>query len=114
MDKVVGLADATEALGDLGSLGADALELLARRLHFPCELLQAGSGLWGATRPPFCRARRPRPAVALVLAPAALAPRCRLRYRPLLGGHGAADRFDQLMLHMEEGLKPTSLLPGAK
>jgi hypothetical protein len=25
-----------------------------------------------------------------------------LRCRPLLGGHGAADRFDQLMLHMEE------------
>jgi hypothetical protein len=103
IDKVVGLTDATKALGDLLSLGADALALLARRLRFPFELLQAGSGLWGATRPPFCR----RVARTLQLPLSALKPLLRLggrlARRPRLGGHGAADRFDQLMLHMAEG-----------
>jgi hypothetical protein len=55
IDKVVGLAEATDARGDLLSLGAEALALLARRLRFLGELLQAGGGLWGATRPPLCR-----------------------------------------------------------
>jgi hypothetical protein len=46
---VVGLADPTDALDDLLALGTEALELLARRLHSLCELLQACGGLWGAT-----------------------------------------------------------------
>ena len=49
IDKVVGLAEVTDALGDLLSLGTDALELLARRLRVLCELLQACGCLWGAT-----------------------------------------------------------------
>jgi len=85
IDKVVGLTDAPNALGDLRSLGADALELLARRLRFPFELLQAGSGLWGATRPPFCR----RVARTLQLPLSSLKPLLRLggrlARRPLLG-----------------------------
>ena len=41
IDKVVGLAEPTDTLGDLLSLGADALELLACRLCVLFELLQA-------------------------------------------------------------------------
>ena len=41
IDKVVGLADPTDTLSDLLSLGADALELLACRLCVLFELLQA-------------------------------------------------------------------------
>jgi len=41
IDKVVGLADATDALGDLLSLCAEALVLEARRLRFLFELFQA-------------------------------------------------------------------------
>src|SRR4029453_2615514 len=89
IDQVVDLADATDALGDLLSLGADAFELLARRVRFLCELLQACGGLWGATRPPFFR----RVARALQLTLSLLKPRLRLggrlRSRPLLGGHRA-------------------------
>src|SRR5437899_4010123 len=50
IDTVVGLADGTDALSDLFSLRAEALVLEARRLRFLFELLQAGGGLWGATR----------------------------------------------------------------
>ena len=52
---------ATDALGDLLSLRADALVLLARRLRFLFELLQACGGLWGATWPALVQARRLRP-----------------------------------------------------
>ena len=45
IDTVIGLADATDAWGDLRSLGADAMELLARRLRFLGALLQAWGGL---------------------------------------------------------------------
>src|SRR5438093_10083329 len=55
IDAVVGLTEATNALGDLLSLGADALALLARRVRVLGALLQACGGLWGAPRPPFCR-----------------------------------------------------------
>jgi hypothetical protein len=64
-------------------------ELLARRLPFLCELLQACGGLWGATRTPFFR----RVARALKLPLSLLEPLLRLGGRlcscPLLGGHGA-------------------------
>ena len=72
------------------------------RWRFPFELLQAGSGLWGATRPPFCRRVARALKLPLSLREPLLRLGGRLRCRPLLGGHGAADRFDQLMLHMEE------------
>ena len=102
IDKVVGMADGTDALGDLLALRADALKLLARRLRFLCELLQACGGLWGAARAALFR----RVARALQLLLSLLKPLLRLggrlRSRPLLGGHGAGDRFDQFMLHMEE------------
>src|SRR5438874_12423848 len=89
IDKVVGLADGTDALSDLLSLRAEALVFEARRLRFLCELLQACGGLWGATRPPFFSCV----AGALKLPLSLLTPLLRLggclRSRPLLGRHGA-------------------------
>ena len=92
----------TDALGDLLSLGAEALELLARRLRVLCELLQACGGLWGATRTPFLQARRPRPAVALVpCSSRSCASVAALAAARCLVAMGPADSFDQFMLHME-------------
>ena len=65
----------TDALGDLLSLRADALELLARRLRFLFELLQACGGLWGATRAALLRRVAGVLKLPLSLAQAALAPR---------------------------------------
>jgi hypothetical protein len=45
IDKVGDLADRTDTLGDLLSLGAEALELLARRLRVLFKLLQACDSL---------------------------------------------------------------------
>ncbi len=45
IDEVVGLADPTDALGDLLSLDAYALELLERRLRVLFKLLQACGSL---------------------------------------------------------------------
>ena len=50
---------ATDALGDLLSLGADALELLARRLRFLFELLQACGGLVGGDPGRACAGASP-------------------------------------------------------
>src|SRR5712691_8787346 len=101
IDKVGGLADRTDALGDLLSLGTEALARLARRLRVLFELLQAcgslGGATWGAL---FRRVARPRKLPLALLEPLVrLAGR--FACRPLLGSHGAADRFDQLMLHRE-------------
>jgi hypothetical protein len=49
IDKVVGMADGANTPGDLFSLLAYALVLLARSFGFLCGLLQAGSGLWRTT-----------------------------------------------------------------
>src|SRR6266849_4930017 len=46
INKVIDLADRTDALGDLLSLGTDALELLARDLRVLGELLLACGDLW--------------------------------------------------------------------
>ena len=91
IDKVGGLSDCTEALGDLLSLGAEPLKLLARRWRVLCELLQADGRLWGATWAALVR----RVARTLqwplhVLKPLLRLPG-RLGSRPLLDGHGTAD-----------------------
>src|SRR5215470_1546709 len=49
IDNVIDLADHTDALGDLLSLRADALELLTRRLRCLYELLQACGCSWRTT-----------------------------------------------------------------
>jgi len=102
IDHVVDLADGTEALRDLLSLRAEALGLEARRLHCLCEMLQAGGSFWRATWATLLRCV----AYALPVPLSLLKPRWRLGgrlgSRPLLGGHGAGDGFDQFMLPMEE------------
>src|SRR4029450_6543544 len=89
IDKVIDVADRPDALRDLLSLRAEALELLARRLCFLGDLLQAWGGLWGTPRPPLSR----RVTRLLKLPLHVLKPLVRLagrlRSRPLLGGHGA-------------------------
>ncbi len=102
IDKVVGLTDATDALGDLLSLGADALKFLARRLRFLFNLLQACGCLWGATWAALVRGVARTLQLPLALLKPLVRLGGRLARRPLLGGHGAADRFDPLRLHMEE------------
>jgi len=51
IDKVVGLAEATDALGHLLALGAEALDLLARRLGVVLSLLRRGGVLRGPNWP---------------------------------------------------------------
>jgi hypothetical protein len=101
IDQVVGLADPTDALDDLLSLGTEARELLARRVHIQFELLQACGGLWGATWAAFVRRVTRVLKLPLPLLKPLVRLAGRLGSRPLLGGHGTADGFDQLMLHME-------------
>jgi len=49
IDKMLGLADGTDAVSDLLALRADALVLQARRVRFLCDLLQACGGLLRTT-----------------------------------------------------------------
>ena len=71
--------------------------------HFLCELLPACGSFWRATWATLVRCV----AYALHVPLSLLKPLLRLGghlcSRPLLGGHGAGDCFDQFMLHMEEG-----------
>jgi hypothetical protein len=49
VDKVVGMADGTDALGDLCALPGEALVLLTRGFHGLRSLLHTHGRLWGAT-----------------------------------------------------------------
>jgi hypothetical protein len=102
IDPVVGLADGTEALRDLLARRAEALVCAARRGRFLCEWLQAGGGLWGATRPPFFSGVARALKWLLSWRQPLLRRGGRLCRRPRRGGHGAGDRFDQLRLHMAD------------
>ena len=55
VDKVVGVADGADALGDLLALPGEALVLLASGFHLLLHLLQARGRLWGTTRATLCR-----------------------------------------------------------
>ena len=55
IDKVVGMANGADALGDVLSLLTEALVLLARGYRFLGDLFETCGGLWGAPRTPFCR-----------------------------------------------------------
>jgi hypothetical protein len=101
IDNVVDLADHTDALGDLLSLRADALELLARRLRCLYELLQAGGGSWGATWTTLVRGVARSLQLLLHVLNPLLRLAGRLRSSPLLGSQRARDGFHQFMLHME-------------
>ena len=50
VDKVVGVADGADALGDLLALSSEALVLVASGFHVLRHLLQARCHLWGAAR----------------------------------------------------------------
>lgn len=88
IDKVVRMAESVEALGDLLALGADALELLARRLRFACGLLSARRCRWGVRWPLRLRliARTLQRALGLIEPLLSCSGRC--DRRPLLGGQG--------------------------
>jgi hypothetical protein len=102
IDHVGALADGPDALRDLLALRAEALGLEGRRLSCLCERLQACGSLWRATWAALVRWA----ADALPVPVSWLKPLwrlgARLGSRPLLGGHGAGDRFDQCRRPMEE------------
>ena len=89
IDKVVRMADSTDTLSDLLALRAEALGLLASHFSVPLELLQAGGGLSGATRLPFCRRVARALRLSLYLIEPLLSLGGRLRSRPLLRGQRA-------------------------
>ena len=68
VDKVVGVADGADALGDLLALRAEALVLLASRLPPPVRPAPGLRRLWGAAWAALCR--RVVGVVAGALAPA--------------------------------------------
>jgi hypothetical protein len=91
----------TNALGDLLALGTKALKFLVGCLRVLFELLQACGCLWGAPWAALVRRVSRLLKLPLHVRKPLLRLTGRLRRRPLLGGHGAADGFNQLMLHME-------------
>jgi hypothetical protein len=101
-DKVVVVANAPETRFDLCPL------LTATRVRTPghCERLlgvfQAQGFLWAMARTTLCR--RVPCAVWSGLQPFELLPGFgdSLVGRPLFGGHGPGDRFDELVLHREQ------------
>ena len=102
IDKMVVMADATDTFGDVLALPSEALMLTAGRFQCLRGLLQAYGGFWGPARTAFFRLA-PR-ALRVGLQPFELLSGlgdglvCRLLFR----GHGTGDRFDQLVLHMEQ------------
>jgi hypothetical protein len=89
INTVVGMADSAHALCDWLSLLAEALGLLARGCRCLCDLLEACSGLWGATRTAFLRRvarvlELPLHLLKRLLSLGGSLPGC-----PLFRGHGA-------------------------
>jgi hypothetical protein len=102
IDKVVGMADGADALGDRLALPSEALVLVASGCHSLCHLLQVRCRLWRTTWPALGRRVR-----GVVKALVHLLERCLglghgLCGGPLFDSHWCGDRFTQLMLHMAE------------
>jgi hypothetical protein len=102
VDKVVGVADGADALGELLTLAGEPLGLLASCVHFLLDLFQARRRLWGMPWTTLCR-------LAVGVIEVLVHPRERLfRLRgglvggTLFGGQWGRDGFAQLMLHMED------------
>src|SRR2546425_3308182 len=102
IDKMVGMADATDALSDLLALLSEALVLTTGRFECLRGLLQAHGGFWGPARTALfglvtC-------ALLVSLHPFELFHGFSdgLVCSPLFRGHGTGDCFDQLVLHMEQ------------
>ena len=101
-DQVVGLADATDALGHLLALGAEALDLWARRLGVVLSLLRGDGVLRGTSWPLRFRLFVRLWSVPCHLFESRLSLSGRLARGPLLGGDGTGGRFDPFLRHMEQ------------
>src|SRR5262249_17359833 len=102
VDKVVGVANAPDTRLHLGTLLSEPLVLTTGRCERVLGLLQAHGFLWGTARPVRCG--RLICALRVALYSYKLLPSFGqgLVGRAFFGGHRTADRFDQLVLHMEQ------------
>src|SRR5215831_12491939 len=102
IDKMVIVADATNVRHDLLTLLSEALVLTTRRFEYLLGLLQAHDCFWGTARP--VRFGLVTRGLGTGLYVFELLPGFGdgLVCRPLFRGHGPGDRFDQLVLHMEQ------------
>src|SRR5262249_26087288 len=102
IDKVVGVANATDARRDLFTVLSETLVLTTGRFEGLLGVLQAHEVLWGASWTALfglvtCILR-----VGLQPFELLLGFGDGFVGRPLFGGHGPRNRFDQLVLHMEQ------------
>ena len=102
IDKLVGMADATDALSDLLAVLREALVLTTGRFECLRGVLQAHGGFWGPARTALfglvtC-------ALLVSLHPFELFHGFSdgLVCSPLFRGHGSGDGFDQFVLYMEQ------------
>ena len=102
IDKMIGVANAADALCDLFALLSQALVLTTGRFEHLLGLLQVHKFLWRPARPALLRLVTC--ALRVGLHPFELLPGFGdgLVCRPLFRGHGTGDRFDQLVLDMEQ------------
>jgi hypothetical protein len=102
IDTVVGVAKATDARPALGPLLSETRVLTTGRCEGLLGVLSAQGVLWGAPWTALCGLVTC--VLRVGLPPFELLPGCGdgLVGRPLFGGHGTRDRFDQLGLHMEQ------------
>ena len=93
IDKMVGMADATDALGDLLALLSEALVLTTGRFERLLGLLQAHGRLWGAARTALFGLVTRALQVRLQLFELLLGFGDGLVGGPLFGGHGTRRRL---------------------
>jgi hypothetical protein len=104
VDKVVGMADGTDALCDLFALPGEALVLvlLTRGFHGLRSLLQTHGRLWGATGTALWRLAIDVGQERLLTVERLFSLDNGLVRRPLFGSHGGRDGLAQFMLYTEE------------
>src|SRR5215471_5517995 len=102
IDKVIGMADSADALGDLLALCAEALVCVARYLQRVFDVLQACDALWRTARAALCRLVGGHREVLVRLLERRFSLGDSLGGCPLFGGQRDRDRLVQFMLHMEE------------
>jgi hypothetical protein len=102
VDKVVGMADGTDALGDLFALPGEVLVLLTRGFHGLRSLLQTHGRLWGATGTALWRLAVDVGQERLPAVERLFSLYNGLVSRQLFGSHGGRDGLAQFMLYMEE------------
>src|SRR4029453_12474888 len=102
VDKVVGVANGANALGDLLALPAEALMLLASGFHFLPTLLQTWKHLWGASWTALCRLGVGVSKGLMHSLGRLFSLGDRLGGSALFDGQGGCNGLAQLMLDMEE------------